>query len=307
MEFASINLSKHLDLVIPKHATSEIYGYMLFPAGKLFRPKLCYATAIDLAKINQSEFTPSHNVSFLASAIEMHHVYTLIHDDLPCMDDDDMRRGRPSAHRQFNEWMAVLAGDGLLNGSHYLMSKIDHPRLRELLQFSHWATGAKGLILGQMMDLNLDSQISFRQQLEVHRLKTSRLIQVALVGGTLLSAIDKNLRSEWLKSYRLGNSLGILFQLIDDLSELTEDLNTHEQNINPWMNSRKEALKFILYYAKTVANILRERPETSKVMKDYISSITKKMASNTEAINQKTENNFYQKSIHPILASFNSI
>lgn len=304
MNFENVNLKKHLDMVIPMHQCSEIYGYVLFPAGKLFRPKLAYATAMDLMPNQTPQFSDKHDISYLASSIEMHHVYTLIHDDLPCMDDDDMRRGRPSAHRQYNEWMAVLSADGLLNASFHLLSKIKHSQLSDLLNFYSWATGPKGLILGQMMDLNLEAKKSFSHLLEIHRLKTSRLIQVAIVGANILCLDGKKNQDQLKLSYRLGNSLGVFFQLIDDLSELIEPLSQHELAVNPWIDQRELCLDKTQKFANTISSVLETRPNTKKVMSEYIQTMTKKMASEAEAINQKTKSNFYQKSIEPIMARF---
>jgi len=300
MKNAAQNLATHLEQVIPQHDCSEIYGYSLFPAGKLFRPRLAYAMAMDLG-LSESDFTPAHPISLLASSIEMHHVYTLIHDDLPCMDDDDIRRGRPSAHKQFNEWMAVLAGDGLLNASFQLLSRIDNPNLAKLLRFYSWATGAKGLILGQMMDLNQEAGQSLARLLEIHRLKTSRLIQVSLCGPAILLSG----KFEFIRSYRLGDALGVLFQLIDDLSELGEPLGEHEMAIHPWVKNSAQTLKaYELYFHKVEKN-LSGLDHTSKVVSEYIQLMTKKMASTEEAINKITGSNFFKKSIHPLLARFN--
>lgn len=299
MNYAANHLASHLKRVISYHSSSEIYGYSLFPAGKLFRPRLAYAMAIDLG-IQESDFTVKHPISLLASSIEMHHVYTLIHDDLPCMDDDDIRRGRPSAHKQFNEWMAVLAGDGLLNASFQLLSQIENPHLSQLLRFYSWATGPKGLILGQMMDLNQEADQSLTKLIEIHRLKTSRLIQVSLCGPAILLKDKK----EFMTSYRLGDALGVLFQLIDDLSELGEHLGQHELAINPWVKNSAQTLNaFQLYFSKVETN-LQKLSQTRRIVSEYIQQMDKKMASTQEAINKITGSHFFENSIHPLLARF---
>ena len=118
----SQNLKLHLKQCIPNQLMKEVYEYCVLPPGKLFRPKLVYAIAKDLSEKTNLQITQNHK--YLASFVEVHHAYTLVHDDLPCMDDDDFRRGKPSAHKAYGEWKALLAGDGLLNVSYELLSKL---------------------------------------------------------------------------------------------------------------------------------------------------------------------------------------
>ncbi|MGK0367665.1 MAG: geranylgeranyl pyrophosphate synthase, partial [Thermoproteota archaeon] len=166
----------------PTSVDSAPFLYASLPAGKLFRPLLACAIAND---INNGPV--ENNLFNFAIALELHHTYTLIHDDLPCMDDDDIRRGRPSTHKKFNEWIAILTGDGLLNLSYRALAEIDHPSLSSLIKFFSWALGPKGLIQGQVFDLSEDCQKSFTRLLRMHELKTGRLLQVAILGATLLS------------------------------------------------------------------------------------------------------------------------
>jgi geranylgeranyl pyrophosphate synthase len=208
----------------------EVMDYAVFPAGKLFRPKLVEALALDL----------THNVSadhlHLASAIELHHAYTLVHDDLPAMDNDLMRRGRASTHAHFGEWKAILAGDALLIASFNELSKIDHANFKNIHKLMCWTTGAKGLIEGQFRDLGAEGNI-----IRIHELKTSRLIQLATLGTYLLT--DKQTLKGKVEFLRLGREIGISFQLLDDLSELTElEVSPHEKTINPFITSHEKAL-----------------------------------------------------------------
>lgn len=218
-----LNLKKHLSEAFPEHNFKDVLDYAVLPAGKLFRPQLVYSFANDLGELTESHKT-------LASSIEIHHAYTLVHDDLPAMDDDDMRRGKASTHKKFSEWEAILAGDALLNFSFELLAQIEPKFLPELLKLYGKTTGPRGLILGQVKDLE-NSHKELKDVLEIHTLKTSRLIQLALQGSNLLSGskIDKT------KVMSLGESLGIVFQLLDDLSELGEELGDHEKEINPFI------------------------------------------------------------------------
>ena len=127
---------------------SSILEYIMFPAGKLFRPKLALAMAQDLGELNEDHY-------LLSCAIEAHHAYSLVHDDLPCMDDDDERRGRPAAHIKFGEWKALLAGDSLINLSYQFLAQMSSDKGKELILDFSKMMGAQGLILGQFLDLGL--------------------------------------------------------------------------------------------------------------------------------------------------------
>ena len=223
-----IDLKKNLSVHLPHHEASQIYRYALLPPGKLFRPLLVRSVAWDERGYRQK----SH--SFLELFVEIHHVYTLVHDDLPCMDDDSMRRGRESIHRKFNEWKALLVGDGLNTLSYRILSLIESHRLPLLLRYVTWALGPKGLILGQYEDLSSGPN-SFKKLMVTYNLKTSRLIQTALVGSSLLC---ENTPLKKIKDlHRLGEHLGIGFQLLDDLCELTlEEASNHESQINPFLH-----------------------------------------------------------------------
>lgn len=231
------SLGKHL----PGHSYNEVLEYVLFPPGKLFRPKLVHAMATDLGDI-----TKDHRL--LASLVEIHHAYTLVHDDLPSMDNDDFRRGRAATHKKFNEWKAILAGDALLNVSFGILSEISLSKLAWLLKFTSWTTGAKGLILGQVMDMGNESQSSLKSLLRMHELKTSRLIQLCIVGSFHLS------RELTLRDYKsmmsLGSAMGITFQLLDDLKEVAlDEVNEHEKEVNPYFHYGEDVvIKLINQY-----------------------------------------------------------
>ena len=218
------DLKKSLEHHLPLHNFSDVIKYSVFPTGKLFRPLLVHCLASDLGEI-----TPSHE--YLAMAIELHHTYTLIHDDLPAMDDDDFRRGRASSHKKFSEWQAILAGDALLNLSYEYLTNIENPiHLGNVLKLFTKACGPKGLVLGQIKDLGEENS-TFEDLMHIHRLKTAELIMLCLSAGAILS--DK---SELISPLdRLGLALGENFQLLDDLGELTENINQHERDINPFL------------------------------------------------------------------------
>ena len=224
------NLVKLLNSNLPEHSFSEVLTYACLPPGKLFRSMLVQTFARDT-----NTHSPAHDL--WGSSIELHHTYTLIHDDLPSMDDDNMRRGRESTHIKFNEWKAVLAGDALLALSFGVLAELPPEKLPRLLEIYHQHTGVGGLILGQVLDLGGEDK-SLEKLLRIHELKTARLIQLSLRGANILSnsPISDELALE------IGHKVGINFQLLDDLCELTEELNDHERDINPFLHFESERL-----------------------------------------------------------------
>ena len=241
-----INLKIHLSHLKNDLFFYDILEYSVLPPGKLFRPKLAAAVYADELKHTQASQAleslkeRNHTLSLICSSLEIHHSYSLVHDDLPCMDDDDYRRGRLSTHKKYGQWQAVLAGDALLHHSHSLIGRISHPDHYQLRQFFNWALGAKGLILGQVFDLGGLIGRDFPSLLRTHELKTGRLIQVSLLAGAWCA--HGNLSFKSIKKYlRIGSQLGICFQLLDDLSEATEELSEHEKEVNPFLRFPTES------------------------------------------------------------------
>lgn len=242
----------------------SVMDYAVFPAGKLFRPRLVEALALDLVH----ELTSDH--LHLASAIELHHAYTLVHDDLPAMDNDLIRRGKASTHAHFGEWKAILAGDALLIGSFEELFRIEHKNFRDLNDLMAWTTGAKGLIEGQFRDLLADGKMDFRNVVRVHELKTGRLIQLATLGSYLLTK-NQTLRGK-IEFLRLGREIGVSFQLLDDLSELADEhVSPHEKAINPFISSGEKALNELrLSHARLTAITFKHGlTHVEKMLLDY--------------------------------------
>lgn len=242
--------SKLKDIVQSKLAQdelSEIMLYSMFPAGKLFRPKLCLGMASDAQGQSEDHY-------LLAAAIEAHHAYTLVHDDLPCMDDDDIRRGREATHKKYGEWKALLAGDALLNLSFELLASIKNVKSAQIISSFASMMGSQGLILGQFIDLSHERK-DFERTLLMHELKTARLIQFSLEGSLALteSPIDPK------KVSLLGKLMGINFQLLDDLGELTEEVDEHEKQVNAFLNyGASSVLETVRTYNSSIHEILQE-------------------------------------------------
>jgi geranylgeranyl pyrophosphate synthase len=264
----------------------SIMEYAVFPAGKLFRPKLVEALASDLSgKLSEDHCT-------LAAALEIHHAYTLVHDDLPAMDNDLMRRGKPSTHAAFGEWKAILTGDALLIASFATLHQIKSPQAFEIFKFFSWATGAKGLVSGQFLDLAAQGKVSMAEVLRIHELKTARLIQVATVGTYLLSG-EKNLRG-LVDFLRLGREIGLSFQLLDDLNELAEPIvSDHEKEINPFLLNPTLALHELKTSHQRLKQLLNKRHlnQLSKMLLEYFESNRKNMESKLYNLKQHLPEN----------------
>ena len=195
--------------------------YSLFNGGKRVRPILAYAAA---EAINPQ--LPSAALDPVAAALECLHSYSLVHDDLPAMDDDDLRRGKPTCHIAFNEATAILAGDGLQTLAFELLCQAPasaETRLR-LVQTLAQASGAQGMVLGQAIDLAaVDQQLSLQQLETMHRHKTGALIRASVAMGALMAgASDAQLAA--LDQY--AAAIGLAFQVQDDILDVTADTHT---------------------------------------------------------------------------------
>lgn len=164
-----------------------------------------------------------------AIALELIHTYSLIHDDLPCMDNDDLRRGKPTNHKVFGEGQAVLAGDALLNLAYELMieTTLQSGKIEQCLnamKFVSESIGSKGMIGGQCLDIKYETvnDITIEQLKELHSNKTGKLINASfLVGGILNSVSDETL--EFMLEY--SNNLGLAFQVVDDILDVVGDIS----------------------------------------------------------------------------------
>ena len=201
--------------------------YTLEAGGKRLRPVLVLATAELFQSIAASARELTDPLP-AAVAIECLHTYSLIHDDLPCMDNDDLRRGRPTAHKQFDEATALLAGDALLTHAFALLAEsyaarptLAHALIRELAD----AAGSRRLIGGQMEDLLAEKKSDATpDELEfIHLNKTAAMIEASLVMGGLVGGATPN---DLATLRRAGRHLGLAFQIIDDILDATADTAT---------------------------------------------------------------------------------
>jgi geranylgeranyl diphosphate synthase type II len=196
----------------------EAMRYSLLAGGKRIRPVLALATARAVG-LEQAEVLP------LACAIELIHTYSLIHDDLPAMDDDDLRRGQPTCHVKFGESTAILAGDALYAEAfhHLLTEQRAAPELvlAAAVELTA-ATGVDGMVGGQYADVSAERAArpsSARALRRVHELKTGRLIGASVLCVLLLSGIDDG--PDIAPFRRFAAELGVLFQIVDDILDVT--------------------------------------------------------------------------------------
>ncbi len=193
----------------------EAMRYSLLAGGKRIRPVLALATARAIGR-------PSAWVLPLAAAIELIHTYSLIHDDLPAMDDDDLRRGRPTCHRMFGEDVAILAGDGLYaEGFALLLSRQEAQPDRLLAAACRLAkaTGVQGMVGGQYIDVAGAAPEGPAGLRRLHELKTGQLIAASIDCVLLLAGIEQTGTIEGLRSF--AGELGVLFQIVDDILDVT--------------------------------------------------------------------------------------
>ncbi len=198
----------------------EAMEYSLLAGGKRVRPVLCLSTA-KLCGILQNDVMP------FAASIELIHSYSLIHDDLPAMDDDDLRRGKPSSHIQFGEAMAILAGDALLTEafSFMCMAKCAPEHVLSAISYLSSAAGAAGMVGGQVLDMQYTGKqgVTLTELKQMHSKKTGALLKASCVCGGILAGADKKVINA-LENY--GAALGTAFQIADDILDITADTKT---------------------------------------------------------------------------------
>jgi geranylgeranyl diphosphate synthase type II len=204
----------------PTDRILEAMKYSLMAGGKRIRPILCLAAA-------ESAGGDAQNAMPAACALEMIHTYSLIHDDLPAMDNDALRRGKPTCHMAFDEATAILAGDALLTLAFQTLSSIEFDNtdqtsiwLRVIQLISH-AAGYCGLIQGQMIDIASEgSWLTLTELKSMHRLKTGALIEASLCSGALLGGLNSS-QIKMLESY--AQNIGLAFQVADDILNVEGD------------------------------------------------------------------------------------
>jgi geranylgeranyl diphosphate synthase, type II len=215
------------DRDIPERLLASM-EYSLHAGGKRLRPVL----VMSFVRLIAGRGTGlGRRVLPFASALELIHTYSLIHDDLPAMDDDDLRRGKPSNHKQFDEATAILAGDGLLTEAFTLMlscmdeGAVAAERVARAAQAVAVAAGAGGMVGGQALDMEYTAKtgVSFEELRGMHAMKTGALITVACVAGAVLAGAKL---SQVRQAREYGRAVGQAFQIADDILDVTGDTAT---------------------------------------------------------------------------------
>src|ERR1039458_8173328 len=211
-----------LDRLIPletQHPVSihKAMRHSVFAGGKRLRPVLCMEAGRMVA-----EALP-RRIEELGAALEMLHTYSLIHDDLPALDNDDLRRGRPTCHKVFGEALAILAGDALQTQAYEVLARLEcaaEARVRIIEEVARSTGTLDGMIGGQVVDLEAEHTQPTAEMLEyIHRAKTAALITASLVSGGLYAGAKDN---EVRKLRAFGQSIGLAFQIVDDVLDVTQ-------------------------------------------------------------------------------------
>jgi geranylgeranyl diphosphate synthase, type II len=211
-----------LDRLVPKedeHPASihKAMRHSVFAGGKRLRPILCMEAGRMIAGSLPA------GIDELGAALEMLHTYSLIHDDLPALDNDDLRRGRPTCHKVFGDAIAILAGDALQTQAYEVLARLQCPaeaRVRVVEEIAHATGTIDGMIGGQVVDLEAEHIQPTAEMLEyIHRSKTAALITACLVSGGLYAGAKE---SQVGKLRAFGRSIGLAFQIVDDVLDVTQ-------------------------------------------------------------------------------------
>ncbi len=261
-------IEQRLDLLVAKDSEipviTDAMRYSLFAGGKRLRPILALMTC-EVFNGSEEEVLP------FACCIEMIHTYSLIHDDLPAMDNDDLRRGKPTNHKVYGEGYAVLAGDALLNHAFETMTgiiaqtpKLQYIRAMELICKS---SGVTGMIGGQCIDLYSENRsIDLDTLKKMHAKKTGALITASIAIGAILSKAEEG---DIINIMEYGNLLGLAFQVTDDILDVSGSTEKLGKTINKDAAFHKS--NFISFYGlEKSIKIAKELVEEAKLkLKDY--------------------------------------
>ncbi len=241
---------------VPPQSLHRAMRYSVMAGGKRLRPILAYATYEYCGGDVDGEDLGIH---YAMAALEMVHTYSLIHDDLPCMDDDDLRRGMPTCHKKFGEAVAVLAGDALHDVAFHLMAATGSTKaVMELAQ----AIGTAGMLGGQMADIEAEGRtVSKDEIVNIHSRKTGALICSSVRIGALLAGADEKML-ERLSVF--GEKIGLAFQIIDDILDIEGDRELLGKNIGS--DSKKQKATY-----PSAVGIQQARADADTLIKEAVS------------------------------------
>ena len=231
----------------------EAIKFALSAPGKRVRPTLIYLVG-DFYNV------ALENLDSLALATEIIHTYSLVHDDLPCMDDDDLRRGQPTLHKKYSEATAVLAGDAMQSLAIEIIlkdDKLSNELKVSIIKLLMEKIGYKGMILGQALDINFEQESVDKEQiLQMNYLKTGLLIEFSILAPLMVANKSEN---KWNK---IARNIGVSFQLIDDLLDLEESEEKLGKATKKDHYKNKKNLPLILGRSETINEIKKFHHET---------------------------------------------
>lgn len=250
---------------------SQAMKYSVMNGGKRIRPMMMLASAITI------DIDTEHVMPF-ATAIELLHSFSLIHDDLPCMDDDSLRRGQPTTHVKFGEATATLAADSLQSLAFELMAKAEFPESKssqlELISMIANSIGSAGMAGGQSLDLDSENKKLDPSSVEnIYMLKTGKLLQASILGPTYFREVDEEKVSA-LKKF--SESIGVAFQIQDDLIEAVGDADIIGKSIESDKSKNKAAYPLLFGVSeskKRVDNLYESACDSLKVFGESSSSL----------------------------------
>ena len=266
----------HLKIVLSESdQSSEELGqameYSVMNGGKRIRPMMMLASAVAI------DIDTQHVIPF-ATAIELLHSFSLIHDDLPCMDDDSLRRGQPTTHIKFGEATATLAADSLQSLAFELMAKAEFPESKnsqlELISMIANSIGSGGMAGGQSLDLDSENKKLDPSSVEnIYMLKTGKLLQASILGPTYFRALDEEKVSA-LKNF--SESIGVAFQIQDDFIEAVGDTDMIGKSIESDKSKNKAAYPLLFGVSeskKRVEDLYQSACDSLKVFGESSSSL----------------------------------
>ena len=258
---------------LPESRLKDAMRYSLLAGGKRVRPMLLFA-ALDAYGLPAEEGFP------MAAAIEMIHTYSLIHDDMPEMDNDDLRRGRPTCHRVFGDDIALLAGDGLQAFAFEQLKDVSDPKKAvDLCVLLARMAGPAGLFYGQDLDLDADGASSLEDIERIETYKTGCLIALPLCSAAILAGHPEDV-DKW---QQVGREIGIQFQIQDDLLEKTSSAAVMGKSLSDERNEKATALTFfgleegkakVLEYEKSILARLDEFNLNDGLLRVLIEQLT---------------------------------
>ena len=255
--------------------TVDAARYSLLAGGKRLRPKMMYMTYQMLT----GEDDVSCDVRYFATTLEMIHTYSLIHDDLPCMDNDDLRRGKPTCHKKYGEGVATLAGDLLLNTAMERLFRIilDKPEYAYACYKMASLAGGSGMIGGQSIDISSEGKkISLEKLYELQRKKTGALIETAIVTPYyLINKVDMNdPASDTVldKLIRFAGHLGLAFQIRDDILDVDSDPATLGKSTGKDERDNKSTFVTLLGYDEAKVKLDNEIEMANQILDELAAS-----------------------------------